>query len=71
MDLLLEDDAATWAEITPYIADLLGTKAPTSDTVDQFKMLFCQRYPVKILEATPVHLNSEIANHSFFEAAHS
>ena len=40
--------------------ELLEAPALTSNTVNQFKALFSQRYPAKILEIVPVHFDSEI-----------
>ena len=62
VDLLLADDAVVWAETTPGITDLLEMPVPTNDNVAQFKALFTQQYPVKVLEATTVHFDSEISD---------
>ena len=61
VDLLLADDAATWAETTPGIIELLEHPAPNADTVAQFKGLFNQRYSSKVPEPSVVHFDSEIS----------
>ena len=62
LNVLLTDDAADWAESHPDAARLLTEPNPTQATVDDFKTLFCERFPIKAVEITPVPFDVELAD---------
>ena len=61
LNMLLTDDAADWAESHPEAVRMLSDPNPTADTVERFKSLFCDRFPSKIVELTPVSFDVELA----------
>ena len=62
VDILLTDEAVTWAETTLSVSELLKDSASTSVTVAAFKSLFTQKYPAHVLKTPAVSFNSEIAD---------
>ena len=62
LNMLLTDDAADWAESHPDAVRLLAEPEPTQVTVDNFKTLFCERFPTKAVEITPVPFDVELAD---------
>ena len=60
LNVLLTDDAADWAESHPDAVRLLNEPEPTQATVDSFKALFCNRFPTKAVEITPVPFDIEV-----------
>ena len=62
LNVLLTDDAADWAESHPDAIRLLSDPEPTQATVENFKALFCERFPTKAVEITPVPFDVELAD---------
>ena len=62
VNVLLTDDAVTWAEITLDVSELLKNSALTSVTVTVFRSLFIQKYSVCVLKTSAVSFDSEIAD---------
>ena len=60
--MLLTEDAADWAESHPDAIRMLADPDPTQATVDDFKALFCERFPSKIVETTPVAFDVELSD---------
>ena len=60
IDLLLQGEAAEWAESSPEAIRLLGTPDPSQETLDQFITLFKQRFPVKVVEVAPITFEAEL-----------
>ncbi len=61
LDLLLQLDAAKWAESNPEAVRLLATEEPTQAMVDQFVSLLKQRFPAEAVEEIPVTFDAELA----------
>ena len=61
LNMLLTDDAAEWAESHPDAIRLLAEPNPTAATVESFKTLFCERFPTKTVEVTPLSFDVELA----------
>lgn len=59
--MLLADDAADWAESHPDAIRILADQAPTKATVENFRALLCERFPLKTAEITPVSFDVELA----------
>ena len=62
LNMLLTDDAADWAESHPDAVRLLAEPDPSQATVDSFKTLFCERFPTKAVEITPIPFDVELAD---------
>ena len=62
VDLLLTDDAATWAETSQEVSSLLSMKNPSVSDVVRFKKLFEARFPSKSfgLASTPASFDHEL-----------
>ena len=60
-ELLLEGDAAEWAESNLEANRLFNASSPTEATVEQLKSLFKQRFPAKIIESVPVTFDRELS----------
>ncbi len=59
--MLLIHDAVQWSENHPDAARLLTDITPTQSTVENFCVLFCERFPSKTIEVTPVSFDVELA----------
>lgn len=59
---MLTYDAGQWSENHPDAAKLLNEVAPTQSTVDNFCALFCERFPSKTIDVTPVSFDVELAD---------
>lgn len=62
LSMLLTDDAAEWSESHPDAIRLLAETSPNPQTVDSFKSLFCERFPSKAVEVTPVPFDVELSD---------
>ena len=62
VDILLTDEAVTWAETTLSVSELLEDSASTLTTVVAFKSMFTQKYPAHILETPVISFDSETAD---------
>ncbi|MCJ1352844.1 MAG: hypothetical protein MMC33_002828 [Icmadophila ericetorum] len=47
VDMLLVEDAETWADTTAQVAELFLEKSPCQDDVEKFKALFNHKYPAR------------------------
>ena len=62
IDILLVEDAVTWAETDLNIFTLLSQPNSTLDTVSKFKTLFTEKYPLQFTEIAPISFNNEVAD---------
>ena len=60
-DLLLVDDAASWAETTQAVVELIEDPEPTGSTVETLKSLFVQQYPTRVVEVPVTNFDTEIS----------
>ena len=61
LSMLLTDDAAEWSESHPDAVRLLNETDPTPQAVESFKSLFCERFPSKAVEVTPIPFDVELS----------
>ena len=63
LDALLTGEASDWSESHPEAIRLLheAETAPTPTTVENFRALFCERFPSKVMEISPVPFDVELA----------
>ena len=63
LNMLLVEDAAKWSEKDPDARRLLAEAkaAPTPVTVDNFRALFCEAFPSREVEASPIPFEVELA----------
>ena len=64
LDALLTGDASDWSESHPVAIRLLAEAetTPTDQTVENFRALFCERFPSKVMEVSPIPFDLEIAS---------
>lgn len=62
LDVLLTEDASDWSESNPIAIRLLheAETNPTNQTVEDFRALFCERFPSKVVEASSIPFDLEI-----------
>lgn len=63
LNMLLIEDAAKWSEKDPDARRLLAEAKsnPTPTTVDNFRTLFCESFPSKEIEVSPIPFEVELA----------
>ena len=62
IDILLVENAVTWAETDLNIFILLTQSNSTLDTVFKFKILFIKKYSLQFTEIASISFNNEIAD---------
>ena len=60
-NLLLVEDAETWAESHPRAKAILTSEPATRDSVANFRSLLCERFPAKSSEVATVSFNTELS----------
>ncbi len=63
LNMLLVEDAAKWSEKDPDARRLLAEakSAPTEATVNNFRTVFCEAFPSREIEASPIPFEVELA----------
>ena len=61
LNVILKEDAADWAKSNPNAIRILADPAPTQTTINKFRTVFCERFPIKIVEVTPDSLDAELS----------
>ena len=63
LEALLTGDASDWSESHPVVSSLLREAKlnPTNHTVESFRTLFCERFPSRVIEESPIPFDLEIA----------
>jgi len=62
LSILLIDEAADWSESHPDAIRLLNEASPSSQTVENFKVLLCERFPSKAVEMSPIPFDVELGD---------
>ena len=60
-DLLLINNAASWAETTQAVVKLIEDSELTESTVKTLKSLFIQQYSIRVVEVSVINFNTEIS----------
>ena len=62
IDILLVENAVTWAETDLNVFILLTQSNSTLDTVFKFKTLFTEKYSIQFTEIASISFNNEVAD---------
>lgn len=64
LEMLLTGEASDWSESNLNAIRLLTEVevAPSQQTIQQFRAVFCKRFPSKVVEATPIPFDVELTD---------